>query len=516
MLDNKSGELFMPRCTCSDNPEDRKKCPEHRYYSRREEHAENGKRKPEDWAEVMTEICENGGRDKNGRLVALFTEWLLASPGTKFLTIMDSDEMLQYENGIFVPFGENAVESFVHQQLDSGGELKTMNCHLAKEIVSSLKRSTYTKREAMNPQSHICLENGLLNLETLKIEEHTPDLPYTYKIPVKFDADKKPEAFLKFLGEVQTPENIALLQEIAGYCLLTDHRFQYFFILWGSGANGKSVFLTVLHSMLGSENVSGISLQSLAQDRFAVGELYGKLANIYADLDKTALKSTGMLKIATGGDWILADKKHSDHFRFKNHAKMIFSANQLPMTPDDSDAFWRRAIIITWNVQIAEDKRDETLTARLCQPDELSGVLNWALEGLARLLKQRKLSYFISPELRRALYIKKSDPVGAFVEEMLLPSSGGVVEKEIMYHKYLVYCNNNGMVSISEDAFSKRLIMVCARKDIMLTTTRLSLEGRPRAWLGVAFQAKEPETPISSETGETQEMEVETIKMSEK
>jgi phage/plasmid-associated DNA primase len=79
------------------------------------------------------------------------------------------------------------------------------------------------------------------------------------------------------------------------------------------------------------------------------------MANIDADLSNEALKNTGLLKKLTGSDDIPAEEKFRNPFHFKNHAKLIFSANQIPKTPDETDAFFARLIIINFLNQYLGD-----------------------------------------------------------------------------------------------------------------------------------------------------------------
>src|SRR5208283_2759033 len=96
-------------------------------------------------------------------------------------------------------------------------------------------------------------------------------------------------------------------------------------------------------------------------------------------------------KMLTGGDSIGTEKKFKDEYSFVNYAKLIFSANKPPkVTDEDSYAFWRRWILIEFPNQFGDDKKDPEILNKLTAEAELSGLLNWALEGLARLRQQKK------------------------------------------------------------------------------------------------------------------------------
>jgi putative DNA primase/helicase len=112
---------------------------------------------------------------------------------------------------------------------------------------------------------------------------------------------------LSFLRETLNPDDIPLLQQVCGEALFRKYKHRQGVMLFGPGANGKSVILKVLNKLLGVENVSNRSLQELANDRFVTADLIGMFANIYADLDARALNHTGIFK--NGYPWGYAESR---------------------------------------------------------------------------------------------------------------------------------------------------------------------------------------------------------------
>jgi len=178
--------------------------------------------------------------------------------------------------------------------------------------------------------------------------------------------------------------------EMFGYCLYKDYPFAKAFMLIGSGANGKSTLMKLLEKFLGEDNIATPSLQDLLRDKFAKVELFGKLANIHADLSSEKLENTGTFKMLTGGDTVYGQKKFKDPIKFKNHAKLIYSANELPRTDDRTDAFFRRWIVIDFPNQFTSNDEftNPDLPYSIIDEEEMSGLLNWALDGLERILDQ--------------------------------------------------------------------------------------------------------------------------------
>ena len=164
------------------------------------------------------------------------------------------------------------------------------------------------------------------------------------------------------------------------------------------GGNGKSTFLNAVIKFVGADNVSNVSLQQLASNRFAAANLVGKLANICADLPTKRLEDTQLFKGITGGDTIQAERKFKTSFSFQPYARLLFSANRLPQSPDSSEAFFDRWIIVPFGRRFRGTKREvkmDKLLDRLTRPEELSGVLNKALDALDRL---RRARHFTEPE----------------------------------------------------------------------------------------------------------------------
>src|SRR5208283_4554589 len=115
----------------------------------------------------------------------------------------------------------------------------------------------------------------------------------------------------------------------------------------GSGANGKSIFLSAVEAFLGGKsNVSTIPLQKLENDRFANSGLFGKLANVCADLSAESLRTTNTFKLITGGDSIYAERKYECAFQFQPFCKLIFAANKIPLCGEADEAYFDRWIIV--------------------------------------------------------------------------------------------------------------------------------------------------------------------------
>ena len=372
-----------------------------------------------------------------------------------FFTLEDSQEMLYYKGGVY---HENA-EALIMEALER--EDPKITDEKVHDITGHILRRTLRPRMELDANLSIFnLKNGLLDVETLTFGPHTWDYPSLVQLPVEYKPEAKGELWLKFLSEVLRPEDVQVVQEMAGYLLHRGYPAQKAFFFVGSGSNGKSTFISALKAFLGPDNVAGYSLQDFESDKFSKAGLYGKLANLCTDVSYRGLRDVGVFKAATGGDLITARRLYSKAFNYVNHAKLIYSMNLMPEIFEETDAFFRRVLIVNFPNVFEGDKVDADLLAKLTIPEELSGVLNWALEGLKRLESNGwRFSYSKSTEDTLKDYIHKSSPVLAFLEDRAVSDPQSVITKPELYKAFVLYCKETNLPAVSEAPFFLKLRM---------------------------------------------------------
>ena len=398
----------------------------------------------------------------------------------KFATHIKSEVIYVYRNGAYRPGGEAVIKREVEVKL---GELATV--HRVNEVIGHVLRSTYIEPEKFEaPVNLINLANGILNIDTGELKPHTPDVVFLNQLPVRYDPNATCPAIEKFLGEVLHHDDIPLAYEVIGYCLYRSYLLAKAVALLGDGENGKSTLLKMIEAFLGRESCSNVSLQDLETNRFAAAQLFGKLANIHADLSDRALQTTGRFKMLTGRDTISAEFKFKSMFNFDSYAKLLFSANRLPETKDESTAFFRRWILINFPNRFPPDKADPKKLEKITLPAELSGLLNMALKGLKRLLERWQFSCSKTAEEIKVDYVHKSNPVWAFFVDCLEVDPDGEVAKGEVYNAYVNYCNERKLPTVREESFAKGLM-----RRVSLTTTRPLVDGkRVQSWKGIRFK----------------------------
>jgi putative DNA primase/helicase len=325
--------------------------------------------------------------------------------------------------------------------------------------------------------------NGRLNIATGIIEPHTPEIFEVVQIPVNYDPTAVCPHFDNFLTTTLDADIIPLAEEILGYCLIPITIFEKAVMLLGEGSNGKSVFLHVLISLLGRENVATEALHDFEENRFRVADLYGKLANICADLDYRALKSSQMFKKIVSGDPITGERKFKNPFSFSPYARLLFSSNRLPTTKDITYAFYRRWLIVAFTRTFEGEDADTKLREKL--ETELPGIFNRALSGLRRLLAQNKFSEPDAVKTALDEYQEENNSLIPFVSECVKP--GGYVAKKTLYKSYAKWCADQGY-----DPVNQKEIKATVLKFPNVRERRIDGGDGPWVWDGISLMDNAP------------------------
>lgn len=427
--------------------------------------------------EMHASVCGDYFDGKGKFIPKLLADDIMNSE--QFITLMNR-EIYNWREGYYQPLGEIVIEERCEELLQ-----QEFRKNRFSEVAEYIRASTFTVAEEP-PMNLVNVENGVLNILTRELIPSNSDYHFFNKLPLKYDPDCKGERVHQFLRDVTSSEEDAqVLEEMAGYCLYRGYPFHKALALVGDGANGKSTFLALVEEFLGRKNVSGKGLVDLEINRFAKASLFGKLANIYADLSDDTLQKTGTFKMLTGGDVIEAEKKFRDSFTFVNYAKLLFSCNKLPEVYDNTDAFFRRWIIIVFPNVFKGENCDPNILEKLTAPDELSGLLNLALNGLKRILENDGFSLAKSTEETREDYIRKSDPLAAFIMDCIEESQGSILLKQPLYSLFAFYCRGNNLPAVNKDTFFKNI-----SKHVTVTQVRINrkgIPGRPYGFKGITL-----------------------------
>jgi putative DNA primase/helicase len=291
----------------------------------------------------------------------------------------------------------------------------------------------------------INFRNGMYDLQKGVLEQHSKRDYSLVQIPWDYDREAECEKWRNALKDWLPQEDTRkFLQEYVGYCLVPDTSQHKFLYLTGSGANGKSTFLSVLEEMFGEEITSNIPLRKLIDGgRFEKAYLRGKLVNFCADIDSKYIDSTGLLKKLVAGDTVRAEIKHGKSFDFSPFVRLIFSANELPVSKDKSKAFYRRMKIVEFPNEFEIDAPDTDPDLEEKLVNEIPGIINWAIEGLNRLRKNGSFTFSSNMQDKMKRYKRVNDSVRAFYEDRIVKEAGNKMPTEFVMKYYEDYCDRH-------------------------------------------------------------------------
>jgi putative DNA primase/helicase len=398
------------------------------------------------------------------------------------ITTRDNETVYVYKNGVYEP-DHTPIKEYIEYKLNEMADNK-----FVVEVLGHIKRMTYKKRKIFNMGPEIInVKNGLVDLthNPIEFKKHSPKFYSLNQIPVKYDPKADCPNIKKFLSEIVSEDDIQLIREMIGYCLLKKYHIHKAFMLLGGGRNGKTTLLNLIIRFLGEENVATPSLQELLYNNFAKYELFGKLANIHDDIPAARLTQTGNFKMLTGMGLIRGEQKFKDSFVFYNYAKLIYSTNELPRTEDTTDAFFSRWTVIRFPNFFGKNAANPNLIEKITTPKELSGLLNWVLDALKELLKRGSFSESETTEDVRKEWILQSDSLRAFVLEEIEYDIQKMVTKNDFYEKYQEFCEEHNTTADEKALVGRRLPTIVPRVKV----ARLRVSGTPqRVWKGIKFK----------------------------
>ena len=164
-----------------------------------------------------------------------------------------------------------------------------------------------------------------------------------------------------------------------------------------------------------------------------------------------------IFKQLVSGEPVEARQIYGKPFVMRDYGKLMFNCNELPKEVEQTNAFFRRFIIIPFNQTIPESEQDPELAKKIIA-SELSGVFNWLLDGLRRVLAQRKFTQSEMVQDQVDAYRRESDSVAMFIEEEgYKPAVEDFVFLKGIYGDYKTFCTDNGYRACSIRTMSDRL-----------------------------------------------------------
>jgi putative DNA primase/helicase len=290
-------------------------------------------------------------------------------------------------------------------------------------------------------------KNGIIDLTNGELKSHDPNLLLSKIIPVAYDKNAECKLWEKFMSEIMVgnDELISFMQRLIGYSLTGEMSEQYFYILYGTGDNGKTTCVETIMSMMGDYGITtppeGIMVKrngnSIPNE---MARLPGIRLTSVSETDEGQRLSEGLIKSFTGGETIEARQLYGQLFSFKPIAKIWIQTNHKPTIRGRDHAIWRRVVLIPFDYLVDPILKDLNLKEKLKL--ELPGILNWALQGCR---EWQRIGLNPPTKVTNAVeeYRVESDVLGEFIDsEFIVDVNGKVNNSEIRQH-YVEWCKTN-------------------------------------------------------------------------
>lgn len=363
-----------------------------------------------------------------------------------------------YEQGVWVSRDVYELRRYIRQELRkwrmrgisvSQSRIKALASMLEDDMFIADRLLIDEKAEQ---RRYINLRNGMFNLDTMEFEpRHDPRLHFTTQLDFDYDPDANCPTFMEFLytslvlpgvGASTDDDLVRLLLEGMGYSMTARTDLKASFWLVGQKDSGKSTFISILKSIMGSLHAT-IDLTQLGINRFILAGIVGKRVVTFTEASSSGVLPDALYKAIVGGsDEIQADVKNRDPITFVPEAKIWWAMNEVPRVVDRSGATTRRIFFIPFNRTIPENQRIASLET-LCRR-ERPGIFNEMVIHYQRLVRNGGFEPCAQSEAMRQQYISENDTEATFVEECCERHESYRVQSSDIYAKYRWWCEERG------------------------------------------------------------------------
>jgi putative DNA primase/helicase len=333
----------------------------------------------------------------------------------------------------------------------------------------------------------VSVRNGLLDVERRRLIPHTPRFFNQASVPFDYDPNAaEPRRWLEFLDQLWPNETAAIdvLGEWFGYIVSGRTDLHKILLMVGPTRGGKGAIARVLAALIGRKNVAGPTLNSLGGE-FGLAPLIGKTLAVISDArfaGKDASVVVERLLSISGEDTLTVNRKYRDQWTGKLPSRLHVLSNELPKLGDASTAIVGRIVLLLLsNSWLGREDHDLEPALHV----ELTGILNWSLDGLQRLTNQKSFTRLISAEDAITTMRDLASPVAAFVREKCTIGFDNEVAIDDLYSAYKGWAEDNGHSKKSKQTFGRDLR--AAVPSVSVKRPRDELDGRHRIYVGIGF-----------------------------
>lgn len=333
------------------------------------------------------------------------------------------------------------------------------------------------------------VKNGLLNIYTRELKPHTPDFVSLIQYPVVYDPEAKCPIWDKCVNEwmsgQEQDKKTQLLKQFSGYCLSSSMLYDRALFMVGDGGNGKSTFIDTIAMVIGHNATSHIDLEGL-YGTFGMHGLIGKRLNIIEEVQGNYYQSNKLKKLISG-EQVTIDIKYKPQFTFRPQAKFVFSVNLLPRVDDTSTATERRICAVQFLNNYRDNPNYELRSSIGLLAKELSGILNWMIEGAIDLAE--KGNFVITEEQTRMLdeYRAENSSVEGFLSQCIVLDPESDIETPDLYAEYKKWCLSDGGRKMKANITFTKEVKAYGAKNNRFTFTSRSHAGTESKFIGISL-----------------------------
>jgi putative DNA primase/helicase len=298
----------------------------------------------------------------------------------------------------------------------------------------------------------VACSNGLLDVETRVLLPHDPHYFNVVSVPFPFDPTApEPSRWHKFLGELWPNETVPIdvLGEWFGYVISGRVDLHKILLMVGPTRGGKGAIARVLAALVGRQNTAGPTLNSLGGD-FGLAPLIGKSLAVISDARFAGRDSSIVVErllSISGEDKLTINIKFKEQWNGQLQCRLHVLSNELPKLGDASTAIVGRFVLLqTTRSWLGQE--DHGLEPALHA--ELPGILNFALDGLARLTRNDRFTHLPSAEEAIIAMRDLASPVAAFLRERCELGPDKEIATDDLYADYRMWAENAGTIKQSK------------------------------------------------------------------
>lgn len=378
----------------------------------------------------------------------------------------DVSDFYTYENGVYNKCSKQEFKSYIKSYIPIGlaSDATLNNIY---NLVGASGNNVYEFDDANSDENIINLQNGILNLDTGKLEQHSPNVLSTLQLNCKYDEQAQAPVFMKYVNKLCSDadgklneQKLNLLQEWTGLLIsnIAVNRVKKCLVLYSAlGNTGKTVYLNTISLIIGGEHTINIPIQILS-DRFAISDLYGKRLDVIGDQQADDIYNSSGFKQLTGGDRVKVEFKGKQSFDWVFRGGIVISCNDLPCFRDDKGGHvFERISILPCDSQVSAAERDSRLIDKIAK--ETDGIFQWALAGLYRLINNNfQFTKCQASENIMNEYRANIDTLYRFIDECyeITGDVSDKIKKSKFEDVYSMWCTKNEYTAIKKRNIKER------------------------------------------------------------